>query len=94
MKPQLERWKRLQRIAVDYLWRWDVYGVGEDRQFAPTEYDDWAEDLAKVLVREPTREAVHAVLGERIAQDGLSRDSLRSFDIDGLLAEAGLAEEP
>ena len=53
MKEQLERWKRLRRIAVDHRWKWDAYGVGEDRRFAPT-----------------------------------------SFDIDGLLADAGRAEEP
>jgi hypothetical protein len=89
MNEQLERWKLLHRLALDYLWRWDVYGVGEDRHLTPTEYDDWAEDLTKVLMREPVREAVRAVLARRVAEDGLSRESLESFDVDGLLAEAG-----
>ncbi|MEU3622563.1 hypothetical protein BS329_03580 [Amycolatopsis coloradensis] len=93
MNEQLERWKLLRRLAADYLWRWDIYGVGEDRQFAPTEYDDWAEDLTKVLMREPTRETVRAVLARRIAEDGISGESLGSFDIDGLLAEIGSSKE-
>ncbi|WP_409463267.1 hypothetical protein [Amycolatopsis sp. GA6-003] len=85
MTGRMEQWKKLRSLALEYLWRWDIYGVGDHRELAPTEYDDWAEELVKVLIIQPNRDAVRRFLAMKIAEDGLGEKSLEDFDVDGLV---------
>jgi hypothetical protein len=62
------------------------YRVGDDRELTPTEYDDWAEDIVRAILREPAREAVLTFLSQRISDEGLGQRSVDRFDIDGLMS--------
>lgn len=77
----------LRSILAVHLWSWDPYGVSEDRNETPDEYDDWIDGLVKVVLREPTNEAVRGFIAERIADECLNPAFIEEFDFDRLFSD-------
>ena len=79
--------RRMRAIIRKHLWDWDPYGVNQDREIIPDEYDDWVDMVVRVLLKEATTEAIERAFRARMVEEGLNLPFIEGFDVEQLLAD-------
>lgn len=70
----------------EFMWSWDPYGVDEDRNVNPNEYDDWVDDIVRSLFSGARYDEVHALILARVEADGLIAAPGLSEKLEAMLA--------
>ncbi|ATE56056.1 hypothetical protein CNX65_24580 [Actinosynnema pretiosum] len=58
-----------------FMWQWDPYDVGEDRSINPNEYEDWVDELTKMIFSNVPEKAIIEAIHERMSREGLATSS-------------------
>lgn len=55
----------------EFMWAWDPYGVADDRAETPMEYEDWVDELQRLVRAGADFDQVRSVLTDRVVEEGL-----------------------